>query len=390
MELRNGPVSIFKIVFSSLGIANQAFGTALGLLIMMFLFVALLSGICTGVTTLINNPLGLTAISLPLPIVASFLLVVFITACVQIVASRFEKTGISAYESFRDCIVPSVYFIISSIILAVISYALMFLLSMAHFAIVPVAGGTVICLLMLPFCFTLQALILRNEGPLSALRYSWDLATSHYFRLLWNIFCLVIMVLFVILGIFTLCKALLPVQYAAFVSPRGIATLSALAPLWLIQLPRLYVFIGFIVCGMLALYLFLLGQAIWTGLFLNLDYSARTARNQHLEAQAQAAAQQAASVPSGGMPDIAVKQASVRTDADPETSRHLEQVYRAQEHLAHALEQEEDRMPTILFDEDMAKQLAENEEQMRQNKEAAAKRKKDDEPKSIRMSNKSL
>ena len=45
MELRNGPVSIFKIIFYALKVANQTFGTVLGLLILMVVFVALLAGI---------------------------------------------------------------------------------------------------------------------------------------------------------------------------------------------------------------------------------------------------------------------------------------------------------------------------------------------------------
>ena len=92
------------------------------------------------------------------------------------------------------------------------------------------------------------------------------------------------------------------------------------------------------------------------------------------------------------MPDVMIKQASIRTDADadPDTARHLDQVYSAQEHLPQSLEQEEDRMPTILFDEEMAKQLAENEERMRLSKEQAAKRKEDDQQQSIKISDKPL
>ena len=50
MELKNGPVSTFKLFFYSLKAANQAFGTVLALAVMIGFFVALLTGICLGIS----------------------------------------------------------------------------------------------------------------------------------------------------------------------------------------------------------------------------------------------------------------------------------------------------------------------------------------------------
>ena len=376
MELKNGPVSTFKLFFYSLKAANQAFGTVLALAVMIVFFVALLAGICIGVSVLINSPFGLKAISLPLPIINAFLQIVFMLASIRILAARFEKAGISAYESFRDAVVPAVYFIISSLILSIIVAAVFFVLSFFNSSMLMAVGLLAVCLAMLPFCFTQQALILRAEGPISALRYSWELGVRHYVRILLTSILLILSVL--------------PAQYAFYLSAQGMPILALVLPILLMQVPKLYLLLGGFVLFILWLYFVLFAQGVWTGLFLNLDYLDRNAESRELNARAEVAAKAVNTPPSGVMPDVSVKQASVRTDADPDTARHLDQVYRAQEHLARALEQEEDRMPTILFDEDMARQLAENEEKMRQSKEAADKRKDDEEPKSIRMSNKSL
>lgn len=391
MELKNGPVSTFKLFFYSLKAANQAFGTVLALAVMIVFFVALLAGICIGISVLINSPFGLKAISLPLPIINVFLQIVFMLATIRILGARFEKAGISAYESFRDAVVPAVYFIISSLILSIIAAAAVFFgLSLLNSPMLMAVGLVAVCLAMLPFCFTQQALILRAEGPISALRYSWELGVRHYVRILLTSILLILFFVFLILALFCILKAVLPDQYAFYLSAQGIPMLALVLPILLMQVPKLYLLLGGFVLFILWLYFVLFAQGVWTGLFLNLDYLDRSAESRELNARAEAAAAAVNTPASDVMLDVSVKQASVRTDADPDTARHLDQVYRAQEHLAHALEQEEDRMPTILFDEDMARQLAESEEKMRQSKEAADKRKDDEEPKSIRMSNKSL
>ena len=391
MELKNGPVSTFKLFFYSLKAANQAFGTVLALAVMIVFFVALLAGICIGISVLLNRPFGLGAITLPLPIINTFLQIVFMLASIRILAARFEKAGISAYESFRDAVVPAVYFIISSLILSIIAAAaVFFVLSFFNSSMLIAVGLVAVCLALLPFCFTQQALILRAEGPISALRYSWELGVRHYVRILLTSILLILFFVFLILALFCILKAVLPAQYAFYLSAQGIPMLALVLPILLMQVPKLYLLLGGFVLFILWLYFVLFAQGVWTGLFLNLDYLDRNAESRELNARAEAAAAAVNTPASDVMLDVSVKQASVRTDADPDTARHLDQVYRAQEHLAHALEQEEDRMPTILFDEDMARQLAESEEKMRQSKEAADKRKDDEEPKSIRMSNKSL
>ena len=157
--------------------------------------------------------------------------------------------------------------------------------------------------------------------------------------------------------------------------------LALVLPILLMQVPKLYLLLG----GFCAVYTLALFRPVCAG---SLDGTVfkpglldRNAESRELNARAEAAAAAVNTPASDVMPDISVKQASVRTDADPDTARHLDQVYRAQEHLGPRPGAEEDRMPTILFDEDMARQLAESEEKMRQSKEAADKRKDDEEPK---------
>ena len=86
-------------------------------------------------------------------------------------------------------------------------------------------------------------------------------------------------------------------------------------------------------------------------------------------------------------PEVQVTQSSIQTD-DTETetlSEHLNQVYtpKPEDIVQYG---DEDRMPTILFDDEMAKQLQENQAQFAKRKKEDNADGKKDGPDSIKMS----
>ena len=147
----------------------------------------------------------------------------------------------------------------------------------------------------------------------------------------------------------------------------------------LLALPKLYVLLGAIVFISLYAFLFLVIASITTILFLNLDYCHRQVNSREMDMSLTGAA-----LPIDLAADVQVKQASVQAHADDAMAHHLDQVYRAQDYLANAIQQEEDRMPTLLFDEEMAKQLADHEAKLKQEKESS--KNTDEEPPSIKIS----
>ena len=378
MELRNGPISVFHLIFNALKVANQAFGSALSLFFIILLCFALLISILIGCNFLMG-PRVMMMLSIPVGILLAFLNLIFTTAIIQILAAKMEKVGCTAWDSFSGSIVPSCYFLVSSLILGVLSFLVILCGQIAHSSWVLVFCYALVFFVSLPFMFTQQVLALRNEGPISALRYSWQLGAPHYLRLLGTLLTLGILFLIILLAAGCAVKAFAP----------QILTMAqyGINPIFLLQ-SKLQVLIVLVVVYAIVFYVYLFVQGVITGLFLNLDYSSRSTGNRQadIQPQLQEAARQTETLGS----DISVTQSSIRTDSTADTAQHLDQVYKAQEHLAQAIEQEEDRMPTILFDEEMAKQLAENEEKMRRSQEEAAKNKDDNEPKSVKMSDNSL
>lgn len=382
MELKNGPISLFRLILGGFQTANRAFGSALFLFILVALLSFLLQGLAVGAGFLFGPKVGLI-FQLPASLLVSFFGVVFTSALIQILAAKIEKSGMRAPESFSSSIVPSFYFILSSLILGIPAAAVLFAAMLTHSALAVSAVYVALVFVMLPFMFTQHAAVLRNEGPVGALRYSWELGTAYYLHILLTLLALAGLGVCFVLGIFCALKALVPhfMQMAATGNPM----------LLFLQYSKIQIVTGLVIFIFLYAYALLTVQAIITGLFLNLDYCNRAAHSRELDSLAEAAAAKPRpDVVSAVMPDIAVKQASIRTQSDEDTTKQLDQVYSAQEHLAQALEQEEDRMPTILFDEAMAKQLAQTEEEMKKRKEQSGQKKEDDGPESIKMSDKTL
>ena len=382
MEIRNGPIPFFSLLFHSLKVANQAFGSVLALVLLLGLIIAMCAGIIMGASFFFGPQITLV-LYIPILIFGTLLYFVFLTASTQILAAKIEQRGFSAWEGLSGSFIPAIYFCISSVLLTAAWYAVLFAAQLANSSAVVAICTIALFFAMLPFLFTLHAIALRDEGPFTALRYSWELAAKYYVRIICYMAGLFVLALFLGLAAICIIKATAPQIM--------LLLMSQVNPLFLLQ-PSATTITAVIVVCLIYLYITLTVQAFFTGLFLSLDYACRSGVNRESQPAEQADASQPASATNTLAEGVTLKQASIRTDsdADPDTARHLDQVYRAQEHLAQALEQEEDRMPTILFDEDMAKQLAENEEQMRKQQEQSAQRKENDEPQTIKISDKPL
>ncbi|MBR3632255.1 MAG: hypothetical protein IKN49_04270 [Elusimicrobiaceae bacterium] len=388
MELKQGPVSIFGLIFGSLKVANQAFGSVILLCFLVMLCNILAVAVSTGIVLLVGkqHPL-MMLLQIPLGLFSALLGVVFTTAIIQIIADRIEGTGFGAMECFKGAFLPSVYFIISSILLSIPVFLILLGAAFSGSAWVVALVYIGLGFGMLPFMFTQYAITLRGEGPLSGLQYSWRLVSAHYGRVLFVL--LSIGVLCILLGLVAACavKAFLPQLLS---NPMA---LQFQLMMWLSTLSPIYLIGAAILAAMIYLYVLITFQAIMTGLFLNLEYLDRSAIVPLPPLSAEKVHADPVEPPQPIQPedlDISVTQASINTQPDDSTERHLQEVYSATDHLPQTLDQEEDRMPTILFDEDMARQLAENERKMHNQQTQNKQQQEPDEQNSIKISDKPL
>ncbi|MGN1057802.1 MAG: hypothetical protein ACI4Q7_00410, partial [Candidatus Avelusimicrobium sp.] len=84
---------------------------------------------------------------------------------------------------------------------------------------------------------------------------------------------------------------------------------------------------------------------------------------------------------------VDITQSSVSaTPDDGVTEQHLQQVYQPQPEEPVQYIEEEDRMPTILFDDDMARQIEEERARWQQKYEQDKTKKGEDDAPSVKMS----
>lgn len=374
MELKKGPLSVLQLIWYGVKAANQAFGAVILLFILVF-FINIFAGLVASLAVWLFHKYALL-IQIPLILVSMLLGMMVPLALIKIIASKIEKTGITAWESLISSTVPALYLFVSSLVLMIPAGLILVGAVLSKSALVLFAVYVVMAFLMLPFMFVQHAIALRGEGPISALKYSWELSTSHYVRILFTIISIIVLFIIFLLGIVCVLKVFLP-QF--FANP-------AMLQMQLLMLPKIYALLGFMVFMLLYAFILLAFQAIFTVLFLNLDYCHRMVKTRENDTpRVKATANILDSL--GLETEVGIKQASVQTDANEDTIQHLEQVYSPNDHLPQTLQQEEDRMPTILFDEDIAKQLAQHDEQKLQK---SSDNPDDQEPPSIKMSNKSL
>lgn len=394
MELRNGPVSFFKLFFLSLKAVNQAFGSVFFLLICVGLLLALLVALTVGAAFLFG-PRVVGPMQIPVSIISAFVQMAAMLAIVALLGAKLEKQGLSPLQALRDSFLPALYFFVDSIILTLaMGLVLVVAYMLGSFKVLFIAL-LASCFALLPFIFLQPILALRDEGPISALSYCIELGKAHYLRILLNLIGLGLVGVLIVLGGICALKAWAPEQFnlvsSLLVSPQMAAMAPMLLSMQLMQLPKLTLLFISIGVAFVYLFLYMFGQSFVTALFLNLDYAQRGTQNRDLDGVVVKEHPAHGHAPVHAVaPGVGVKQVSIRTQNAEDLTHHLDKVYDAKEHLAQALEQEEDRMPTILFDEEMAKQLEQAQQEMQKQKEQSAKNKEDNGPQSIKMSDKPL
>ena len=350
--------------------------------------------------------------------------VLFTTACLRILNAHALQEPMPLIEAFSSAITPTIYqivqYIIVSIAVGIVAIGLFFI----H-PLVAVVGMLILCFaLLFRFVFAWMAVAVDGKGPIEGLIYSWKLTKC----------CLLDTLLMILIGLIT----------SLLFYGGGMAIMAILAKVlqgFLMQykvLAGIFGFIGLIIMVFLwfviltfPLLVFLNRKAVCmderTGKAANPSVvdlpgvsidpstlSPNPAHSQQAEStsrgplpiyeelnltpeEAQPAPQEQKPEPKFTPPPsrpieglqeldtLEVSQSSINTTAKQadDLAEHLDQVYKPQEQdvVQYA---DEDRMPTILFDDELAKQLLNNNNPTPKTKPENGPDK--DGPDSIRMS----
>ncbi len=272
----------------------------------------------------------------------------------KLFASRAENDNLSLSDIAAASVLPAVYTIILGLLCGV-SGLLVGLVSgvlgAAGSALILIPIGLVGLFIAIRFSLAPVAIALREQNPINALGYSWQLTGKHFWRILGALLIMMIVPTLLTAAVIGGAVVLIPLYFADSFN------LAQLSGPWIAAL---------VVFGLFMMFVWLAMCAYWVLVFLNLDYQEN--RGAAPAVPLPQVTTQNTVLPPGSGPvaqpvapqEVQILRASVKShDEDDALSKHLEQVYQPKpEDIVEYTE--EDRMPTILFDDEMAKQMEAN------------------------------
>lgn len=345
--------NIFKLLWEGLGLVNRA-GTALVIYIIVFVLLNFLPML------LMHFNIPSLFIQLFNLCISSFLVILLW----RTLASKADNFGESFSNSITASIIPGVYLLIFNLIIGLFT-AIFTFIAIPFVHLTHKVGLVLIslfsCYVMVRLCFAVPALALREQGPIKAIIYSWEMTRgikNFFSSLLIIVVCTLLPTLF-LLVVGRILYVTIPLYFA------NSFNLAELTAPWYLVFG--ICFLGFVITVFWSFASFLL-------FFLNYDYGEnRGSYTPEPEAQLTSQTTQVFGENNNVLPpglgkivtqqdveNLTVTKSSVKTVSDEnELKEHLEQVYqpKPEDFIQY---DEEDRMPTILFDDEMAKQIEEN------------------------------
>lgn len=391
--------NLASLFFGAFALLNRCGGALLGWLIVAgLIFVAEILLVWIGVPQLL--------IKLANIFVSAYLGV----ALLRVLGAKAEQTDETVSNSFSAAVFPAFYQVIFNILYgavwAAVMFAMFFLfkdklseLSMLLITQTATAANYTSAAFMfllsavLPLyigarlLYAPAAIALREQGPIEAIMYSFQLTSgTRIFTALGTLLVIFFLPFVYIGGVVYGGYTLIPLYFADSFH------LASLSPVW---------WGVFAALGLGYLLIVLALPAFLVLVFLNQDYGHnRDSFTPQAELKLTNRANQVFGENNNILPPgvgnlvtphdvqgVQVTQASVRTSPDDSvTEQHLQQVYQPKPEDLVQYSEEEDRMPTILFDDEMARQI-EQERTMWQAKQEQDKAKKgEDDAPSVKMS----
>lgn len=398
MEIREQH-NLARLLIESFALLNRCGGALAAFILVTVLFIII--------------EVGLMWVGIPaflIKLANYFLAAYFGVVLLRIFGAKAEKTDETVSNSFSASLFPAFYQLALNFLYGLVwggaAFVAFFLLKdkitiwAMELATHTGGAGTIISLIftaLAMFAIPLYlgarllyapvAIALREQGPIAAVIYSWQLTEGPRIFTALGAMLITFLLPFVFLG---------AVLYTGYVTiPLYFAdtfNLAQLSPVW----------IGVLVAaGLIYLTILLALPAFLVLVFLNQDYGhnrdsfAPQAELKITSQENQVFGENNNILPPGvgnlvtsqDVHSVQVSKSSVRAATDEDiTEQHLQQVYQPKPEDLVQYAEEEDRMPTILFDDEMARQI-EQESTMWQVKQEQDKAKKgEDDAPSVKMS----
>ena len=354
MDIRE-PHSLFSLFIESFRLANRSFGMILGWLVSGVLLYAI-QGALLHFLSLGLFQLFLQLLSIPIN-------ALLFAVLIKILASRALNDNTNLSDLFSSSILSSIYLLIFGLLCYGAFFGVSVVMWMTQ--MVPWYFAFTIDLFLLVLFvrlyFVALAIVLRDQDPITAFRYSWDMTSGFFIRSLLTFVLSYLFPIVVVAGVGYGLYVGIPTYFADSFD------LANLSPVWWGVLGGLAFCWAFVCLSMLAFRILV---------FLNMDLGeTATARVDSLpDVQAVTETTQLEE----GVP-LQLSKTSVNTQPDTTFSQELDQVYTPMKEDVNPEAPEEDRMPTIVFDNDVAQEIERNRALWEQEKANARNKKFPDE-----------
>lgn len=395
MEIREQH-NLVTLLMGAFALVNRCGGALIGLLI-----AAILLGIAQALLMWIGVP------QLLVKLVNLFISAYFGVVLLRIFCAKAEHTDESVSNSLSASVFPTFYQIIFNLlygavwVVFILAAVFLFrnqLITLTNFAAASSSDYVSAVLILLAACaiplylgarlvYAPAAIALRDQGPVSAALYSFQMTSGlKFFTALGTILIILLLPVVYLAAVLYGGYTMIPLYFADSFN------LAALSPIWWAVLAVLA--IGYV-------FVLLSCPAFLTLVFLNQDYGFNRdsftpqAELKITNRQTQVFGAGNNILPPGvgnlvrpeDLGGVRVTQSSVSTMPDDGvTEQHLQQVYKPKPEDLVQYKDEEDRMPTILFDDDMARQLEEERARWQQKHTQDKTKKGEDDAPSVKMS----
>ena len=367
MDITAKRYGLFQLWLESFRVVNKCTGKLIKIFLCLLLVVLLIVGVlilCAGTTFLLNQhqpgnmspTVGLWAglLNMAISLVSNLLGLFFMTVVYRVIAAHIYQRQQPLIEAFSSSVLPTLYQILANflisipilvfgIVLAIVSRGNPWVFILATF---------LVALIGIRFCYSFIAIAVDSKGPIEGLVCSWNLTKDKQYT-----------------DALLMCLMLVGSMVVLMAVTTGIGVLAFSLFAKGTSLP-----VSFLILGILGVVLFIIGTYCYVSI---LSFPLLVFLNRKSQEQFSQVKETAETIfiplpeldtPSNTQPgentqrlndaSLNITKTSVNTSDEESTdlSQHLEQVYTPQDkQVIH--HQEEDRMPTILFDDELAKQL---------------------------------
>ncbi len=424
MNITEKRENLFTLWLYSFSVVNRSVGKLLAVIlfsVFLFLVVMGIMLLCFGAAGLLAqlNAMALSKTASVGALVAYLLFTLgsnvyglfFVTVCWRVLGSQAEEQPLPLSEAFSSSIMPALYQLGGAVVLAVpmvILFALVAFLRSPVLMVLVLLG--VFFIVGIRLCYSFISMAVASKGPIEGFICSWNMTKGKgYVDAL--LMCLMTVGTVLLMELFFVAIGygafrLIPTHVAPGASLAGVSAGWILAAILLLLIG---IFVYFVAITF-PVVVFLNRHAVASGIsferdttFVPLpgltlpDVRDNPAHAQQAETtvripkeevqQALQPTQPAAQQSSSKDPEVQVTQSSIHSNETEmeDLTEHLNQVYtpKPEDVVQYG---DEDRMPTILFDDEMAKQLQENQAQFAKRKQEDTQHDKKDGPDSIKMS----